>query len=80
MVVKVMFALDTKVKSKDTAEKLILADGADANQPEESHRARPRRTLDTEGITGKAQTRTPDHVLKAAREAKHSAGAVGVIL
>ena len=81
MVAKLMCSMDTKLKFKETVDKLILADSADANESEESNRARSRRAPEnTGGITGKLVPEIPDHVLKAARAARNAQGAVALIL
>ena len=80
MVTKVLCATDSKLKFKPTINRLILADATDAEESEESNRARSRRAPDTGGIKGKHVPEIPDHVLKTARNALDADGAVSVIL
>jgi len=73
-------ASDTKITFKDTVNKLLLADSADANESDEAHRTRSRRVPEAGGIKGNAVPDIPDHVLQTARNCNSAASAIGVIL
>ena len=80
MIMKAICASETGIKFQETVNRLILAEATDDAKSAESRRAKSRRALETEGITGTLVPKIPEHVLKAARNADSAHAAVELIL